>query len=947
MAVLAAAGVTAPELGEWPVLLAALAAQVVTDNGVATLREWAGLGISPKLQPSLFGWVTLVDVLLSPVGLLAAMAAVAEPYAVLLVLPLAGLLFVFALERGARVRQAIELSRAYRGTTLLLSDVLEADDEYTGVPQPRRRVALDRGGRRDGPRLEPSAATSSSARCCTTSARSPCPRRSSTSPGPLTEDEWIVIKTHTIEGQRMLDRVGGLLSEVGRIVRSSHEKWDGTGYPDGLVGDADPGGLRDRLLLRRLQRHDHRPLLPRRDVARRGIEELQANSGTQFSPAVVEAAAARAQRGPAHRRCPRPAGRGSRLMAKRRESALNSTICPSCPAPAGKASTSERAKKPAAKRAAAAAAQGGHPHAEPSSTKPARAATKSRTRGAQGRSRLRTAAAATAGQDQGEGARARLPAPPGRPARRSTRRRAPRPSSPTTSASCSATSSRSSRSTPTRPPRRSTATLVERAFLFSCERHADQRRASGEDFIVHPVGVAKICAGMRLDTATLCAALLHDTVEDTSASLDEVREEFGDEIAQLVDGVTKLSGVTFQSRDDRQAENYRKMMVAMARDIRVILIKLADRLHNMRTIGSMPKHKQQEKARETLEIFAPLAHRLGIHAIKWELEDLAFTTLHPRKYNEIRQLVSQQREERDAYVDRAGEYLRKELKAVGIEAEISGRAKHFYSIYSKMTKKGREFNEIYDLTAMRVIVDSVKDCYGAIGVIHSLWKPLPGRFKDWVAMPKFNMYQALHTTVIGPEGRPLEIQIRTMEMHRTAEFGVAAHWIYKEDGGKPVEEKVEWLRHLLDWQQEMADPQEFAETLKADLFEDEVFVFTPKGEVKSLGAGATPLDFAYEIHTDVGHRCVGAKVNGKIVPLHYSSSRATSARCSPRRRSAGRRATGSRWPRPRAPSRRSAPGSSASAARTRSAPAARSSRRTSSAPGCRRRRWRARRCSPT
>ena len=383
------------------------------------------------------------------------------------------------------------------------------------------------------------------------------------------------------------------------------------------------------------------------------------------------------------------------------------------------------------------------------------------------------------------------------------------------------------------------------------------------------MGVAKICAGMRLDTATLCAALLHDTVEDTSASLDEVRDEFGDEIAQLVDGLTKLSGVTFQSRDDRQAENYRKMMVAMARDIRVILIKLADRLHNMRTIGSMPKHKQQEKARETLEIFAPLAHRLGIHAIKWELEDLAFNTLHPRKYNEIRQLVSQQREERDAYVERAGEYLGKELKAVGIEAEISGRAKHFYSIYSKMTKKGREFNEIYDLTAMRVIVDSVKDCYGAIGVIHSLWKPLPGRFKDWVAMPKFNMYQALHTTVIGPEGRPLEIQIRTMEMHRTAEFGVAAHWIYKEDGGKPVEEKVEWLRHLLDWQQEMADPQEFAETLKADLFEDEVFVFTPKGEVKSLGAGATPLDFAYEIHTDVGHRCVGAKVNGKIVPLHY------------------------------------------------------------------------------
>jgi GTP diphosphokinase / guanosine-3',5'-bis(diphosphate) 3'-diphosphatase len=411
--------------------------------------------------------------------------------------------------------------------------------------------------------------------------------------------------------------------------------------------------------------------------------------------------------------------------------------------------------------------------------------------------------------------------------------------------------------------------LVERAFVFACERHAHQRRASGEDFIVHPLGVAKICAGMRLDTATLASALLHDTVEDTSASLDEVRTAFGDEIAALVDGVTKLSGVTFQSRDDRQAENYRKMMVAMARDIRVILIKLADRLHNMRTLGSMPKQKQQEKAKETLEIFAPLAHRLGIHAIKWELEDLAFATLHPRKYNEIKQLVSQQRNEREDYVERAGTYLCDELDHVGITAEIAGRAKHFYSIYSKMTKKGREFNEIYDLTAMRVIVDSVKDCYGAIGVIHSLWKPLPGRFKDWVAMPKFNMYQALHTTVIGPEGRPLEIQIRTQEMHKTAEYGVAAHWIYKQDEGQGIEDKVEWLRHLLDWQQDMHDPQEFAATLKADLFEDEVFVFTPKGEVKSLAHGATPLDFAYAVHTDVGHRCVGAKVNGKIVPLHY------------------------------------------------------------------------------
>jgi GTP pyrophosphokinase len=397
---------------------------------------------------------------------------------------------------------------------------------------------------------------------------------------------------------------------------------------------------------------------------------------------------------------------------------------------------------------------------------------------------------------------------------------------------------------------------------------------SGEDFIVHPVGVAKICAGMRLDTATLCAALLHDTVEDTTASLDEVHDVFGEEVAGLVDGVTKLTGITFQSRDEAQAENYRKMMVAMASDIRVILIKLADRMHNRRTIAAMPKQKQIDKAKETLEIYAPIAHRLGIHAIKWELEDLAFQALHPRKYQEIKGLVAQQRDERENYVHEAGEYLASELEALGIEAEIAGRAKHFYSIYSKMTKKGREFNEIYDLTAMRVVVETVKDCYGAVGVIHSLWKPLPGRFKDFIAMPKFNMYQSLHTTVIGPEGRPLEIQIRTREMHDMAEFGVAAHWIYKE--GKPGvpanasgDEKLLWLRSMLDWQQELSDPKEFMENLKVDLFEDEVFVFTPKGEVKSLAAGATPLDFAYEVHTEIGHRCVGARVNGKIVPLHY------------------------------------------------------------------------------
>ena len=421
---------------------------------------------------------------------------------------------------------------------------------------------------------------------------------------------------------------------------------------------------------------------------------------------------------------------------------------------------------------------------------------------------------------------------------------------------------------------------VQDAFVFACEHHAAQRRKSGEDFIVHPVGVARICAGMRLDTETLCAALLHDTVEDTSASIEEVRERFGEEISGVVDGVTKLTGITFQSHDEAQAENYRKMMVAMATDVRVILIKLADRLHNMRTIDAMPKQKQMEKARETLEIYAPLAHRLGIHAIKWELEDLAFATLHPRKYQEIKGLVAQQRDERERYVAEAGEYLARELQELGIEAQIAGRAKHFYSIYSKMTKKGREFNEIYDLTAMRVIVDSVKDCYGTVGVIHSLWKPLPGRFKDFIAMPKFNMYQSLHTTIIGPEGRPLEIQIRTQEMHEMAEFGVAAHWVYKQqpkterDGqdqlSAPSEDtKLKWLRSMLDWQKDLSDPREFMETLRTDLFEDEVYVFTPKGEVKSLAAGATPLDFAYEVHTEIGHRCVGARVNGKIVPLHY------------------------------------------------------------------------------
>ena len=380
--------------------------------------------------------------------------------------------------------------------------------------------------------------------------------------------------------------------------------------------------------------------------------------------------------------------------------------------------------------------------------------------------------------------------------------------------------------------------------------------------------MARICAGLGLDTAVLQAALLHDTVEDTDVTLEDVEREFGSMVAELVDGVTKLTELTFQSKDEAQAENYRKMVVAMTRDVRVILIKLADRLHNMRTVGSLPKQKQVEKAKESLDIYAPLAHRLGIHAVKSELEDLAFATLHPRKYKEIKELVSQQRTERERYVDQAGRVLIRELDSLGIEAAISGRAKHFYSIYSKMSTKGKEFNEIYDLTAMRVVVAGVKECYATVGAVHTLWKPLPGRFKDYIAMPKRNGYRSLHTTVIGPEGRPLEIQIRTREMHQTAEFGIAAHWAYK--GRENAGGDLQWLSNVTaDEGAERVDPADFLAALRGELFEDEVYVFTPKGEVKSLSAGATPLDFAYEVHTDVGHRCVGAKVNSRMVPLSY------------------------------------------------------------------------------
>jgi GTP pyrophosphokinase len=419
--------------------------------------------------------------------------------------------------------------------------------------------------------------------------------------------------------------------------------------------------------------------------------------------------------------------------------------------------------------------------------------------------------------------------------------------------------------------------LLTRAFDYAAQAHAGQVRQSGQEFIYHPCGAAKILAGLQLDEATLAATLLHDVVEDTSTDIEELRVEFGDEIANLVEGVTKLTRVKFQSREHAEAENYRKLIVAMAEDLRVILIKLADRLHNLRTIEYLGKQKQLQKARETLEVYAPLAHRLGIHALKWELEDLAFQTLHPRKYEEIKQMVAERRTDREELVREAAMVLQKELDKVDVPAEISGRAKHFFSIYDKMAKKGREFNEIYDLTAMRVIAErtgdeGTRDCYGALGLIHSLWKPMPGRFKDYVAMPKFNGYRALHTTVIGPQGRPLEIQVRTRDMHETAEYGVAAHWLYKK--GKKEKDRdaewVAWVKQLMDeGTTDEADPREFMKTFRTDLFEDEVHVFTPKGQVKTLPAGATPIDFAYAVHTDVGHRTVGAKINGRIVPLHY------------------------------------------------------------------------------
>ena len=412
--------------------------------------------------------------------------------------------------------------------------------------------------------------------------------------------------------------------------------------------------------------------------------------------------------------------------------------------------------------------------------------------------------------------------------------------------------------------------IVRRAYERALSAHAGQRRLSGEEYVNHPMEVAAILADLELDAETLAAALLHDTVEDTPLTAEAVEQEFGPEVARLVDGVTKLGRISLRSDQQQQAENIRKMMVAMAEDLRVVLIKLADRLHNMRTLDPLPEVKRRKISRETLDIYAPLAHRLGIGQIKWELEDLAFRNLEPDAYDDVAKRIARKRHEREALVSDLREILASELEKVGIRADITGRPKHIYSVWQKMTRDHKDITEIYDLSAMRVLVESVRDCYGVLGVVHSLWKPVPGRFKDYVAMPKSNGYQSLHTTVITHTGEPIEIQIRTEEMHRVAEFGVAAHWTYKEgEKDASFDKKLSWLRSLLEWQTEVGDAESFVDTVKIDLFQDEVYVFTPKGDVLNLPAGSTPVDFAYRIHTEVGHRCVGAKVNGRMVPLDY------------------------------------------------------------------------------
>ena len=423
--------------------------------------------------------------------------------------------------------------------------------------------------------------------------------------------------------------------------------------------------------------------------------------------------------------------------------------------------------------------------------------------------------------------------------------------------------------------------MVQRAYYFAKEAHKEQKRESGEPYIIHPIAVAENLAELGMDTDTIVAGLLHDVIEDTKYTYDDVVHEFNAEIANLIDGVTKLTKLgemEYRSKEEQQADNVRKMLLAMAKDIRVIIIKLADRLHNMRTLKFMPANKQKSKAKETLDIYAPLAHRLGMSKIKWELEDLCFRYLHEKEYYELVRDIAEKRVERENYIKEIVDDLYKKLEASGIDSDIDGRPKHFYSIYKKMVNKNKTIDEIFDLTAIRVLVNSVKDCYGVLGIVHTIYTPIPGRFKDYIAMPKPNMYQSLHTTVIGPQGKTFEIQIRTFEMHRTAEYGIAAHWKYKEgdtgsteqDKQKDFEKKLAWLRDMLEWQKETSDAEEFIEGFKIDLFSDEVFVFTPKGVVINLCSGATPIDFAYRIHTDIGNRCVGAKVNGKIVPLDYT-----------------------------------------------------------------------------
>ncbi len=414
----------------------------------------------------------------------------------------------------------------------------------------------------------------------------------------------------------------------------------------------------------------------------------------------------------------------------------------------------------------------------------------------------------------------------------------------------------------THHPEQSTE-VIQNAYESACQAHDGQMRKSGDAYITHPVAVAEIIASLGLDEATVAAALLHDTVEDTGAGLEDIEKKFGEEIASIVDGVTKLERIKFDTKEAQQAASMRKMLVAVAKDLRVLIIKLGDRLHNMRTVASLPQWKQHRIATETLDIYAPLAHRLGMQELKNELEDLAFATIHPKRYAEIDQMVAARAPERDIYLAQVLSDVQERLDELHIGAEVRGRPKHFWSIYEKMVLKAREFDEIYDLVGIRVIVDSVKDCYGALGSIHATWHPVQGRFKDYIAMPKFNLYQSLHTTVIGPQGKPLEVQIRTKEMHHRAEHGVAAHFNYKGDQGNDMT----WFARIVDWQQETEDPSEFMSNLKLDLDHDEVFVFTPNGEVVTLEAQATPVDFAYTIHTEVGHSCRGARVNNRLVPL--------------------------------------------------------------------------------